>query len=170
MDFRLRHFSHQPVYYPFYKSNSTETTLYKSQKPVRKIDVGQHWIISTRVIQKYPDLPPGARTASSTALCHWVQLYRYFVSQSNEFCRHNLLCCFWTGIDCCCWFRYRLSPETSGYTIVQYVTSQLEVDLLCMEHRIRRIGTTEFLSVPFHISNFANSDSAFTEFLLNWWW
>jgi hypothetical protein len=41
-------------------------------------------------IQKFP----GARTANGTALCHWVQLYRYFVSRSSEFCRHNPLCCF----------------------------------------------------------------------------
>jgi hypothetical protein len=36
-------------------------------------------------IQKFPDLPPGARTANGTALCQWVQLYRYFVSQSSSF-------------------------------------------------------------------------------------
>jgi len=45
-----------------------------------------------------------------------VQLYRYFVSQSSEFCRHNPLCCFSTSV--CCLFRYRLSPETFGYTLV----------------------------------------------------
>jgi len=44
-----------------------------------------------------------------------VQLYRYFVSQSSEFCRHNPLCCFSTSV---CLFRYRLSPETFGYTLV----------------------------------------------------
>jgi hypothetical protein len=50
-----------------------------------------------------------------------VQLYRYFVSQSGEFCRHNHLCCFSTWVYCCCCcclFRYRLSPETFGYTLV----------------------------------------------------
>jgi hypothetical protein len=36
-------------------------------------------------IQKFPDWPPGARTANGTALCHYVQLYRYFVSQPSEF-------------------------------------------------------------------------------------
>jgi hypothetical protein len=46
-----------------------------------------------------------------------VQLYRYFVSQSIEFCHHNSLCCFSTSV-CCCLFRYRLSPETFGYTLV----------------------------------------------------
>jgi len=48
-----------------------------------------------------------------------VQLYRYFVSHSSEFCRHNPLCCFSTsntkGKRI---FRYRFSPETSGYTLV----------------------------------------------------
>jgi hypothetical protein len=47
-------------------------------------------------IQKFLDWPPGARTTNGTALCRWVQLYRYFVSQSSEFCRHNPLCCFST--------------------------------------------------------------------------
>jgi hypothetical protein len=56
-------------------------------------------------IQKFPDWPPGARTANGTALCHYLQLYRYFVSQSIEFCRHNPS-------------SYRLSPETSGYTLI----------------------------------------------------
>jgi hypothetical protein len=69
-------------------------------------------------IQKLPDWPPGARTANGTALCHQVQLYRYFVSQSSEFCRHNPLCCLLTSIYCCKRiFHYRLSPETYGYTI-----------------------------------------------------
>jgi len=34
-------------------------------------------------IQKFPDWPPGARIANGTAPCDWVQLYRYFVSQSS---------------------------------------------------------------------------------------
>jgi len=34
-----------------------------------------------------------------------VQLYRYFVSQSSEFCRHNPLCWFSTSV-CCCLFCY----------------------------------------------------------------
>jgi len=36
-------------------------------------------------IQKFPDWPPGVRTANGAALCHKVQLYRYFVSQSSGF-------------------------------------------------------------------------------------
>jgi hypothetical protein len=75
-------------------------------------------------IQKFPDLPPGARTANGTTLCYYVQLYRHFVSQSSEFCRHNTICFFSTGVYCycccccCCLFRYRLSPETFGRTLV----------------------------------------------------
>jgi hypothetical protein len=67
----------------------------------------------------FPDWPPGARTANSTALYHYVQLYRYFVSQSSEFGSHNPLCCFSASIYCCrCLFCYRLSSETFGYTLV----------------------------------------------------
>jgi len=71
-------------------------------------------------IQKFPNWPPGARTANGTALYNLVQLYRHFVSQSSEFCRHNPLCCFSTsstkGKRI---FRYRLLPETFGYTLVR---------------------------------------------------
>jgi len=52
-------------------------------------------------IQKFPDWPRGSRTANGTTFCHWMQLFRYFVSQSSEFCRHNHLCCFWTSVYCC---------------------------------------------------------------------
>jgi hypothetical protein len=41
-------------------------------------------------IQKFPDWLPGARTSNDTALYHWMQLYRYFMSQSSEFCSYNL--------------------------------------------------------------------------------
>jgi hypothetical protein len=70
-------------------------------------------------IQKFPDWLLGARTANGIALCHWVQLHRYFVNQSSEFFRHNPFCCFSTNVYCCKHiFRYRLSPETFGYTLV----------------------------------------------------
>jgi len=36
-------------------------------------------------IQKFPDWPPGARTANGTAVCHQMRFYRYFMSQSSEF-------------------------------------------------------------------------------------
>jgi len=71
------------------------------------------------VYPKFPDWPPGARTANGTALCHYLQLYRCFVSQSSEFCRHNPLRCFLTSVYFCCrLFRYRLSLDTFGYTLV----------------------------------------------------
>jgi len=70
-------------------------------------------------IQKFPDWPPGARTANGTALCHYVQLCSYFVSQSSEFWRHNPSCCVLTSnTKCKRIFRYQLSSETFGYTHV----------------------------------------------------
>jgi len=46
-------------------------------------------------------------------------LYRYFVSQSSEFCRHKTLCCFSTSVYCCKHiFRYRRKPESFGCTFV----------------------------------------------------
>jgi hypothetical protein len=66
-------------------------------------------------IQKFTDWPPGAITANDS--WHYVQLYRYFVSQSSEFCCHNSLCSFSIS-NYCSLFRYRLSPETFGYTLV----------------------------------------------------
>jgi hypothetical protein len=77
-------------------------------------------------IQKFTDWLPGARTANGTALCHWVQLYRYFVSQSSEFCRHSPLCCFSSCVYCCL-FRYRISTETFGYTLVYVVHLSLSL-------------------------------------------
>jgi hypothetical protein len=75
-------------------------------------------------IQKFPVWPPGAKTANGTALCYRVQLYRYFVSQSSEFCRHSPLCCFSMSVCCCCCyclFCHRLSLETFGYTLVHSI-------------------------------------------------
>jgi hypothetical protein len=86
--------------------------------PVTSLSRGATMCIDTRVYQKFPDWSPGARTANGTAFCHEVQFYRYFVSQSNEFCRHNPLCCFSTSVCSCCLFRYRLSSETFGYNLV----------------------------------------------------
>jgi hypothetical protein len=64
-------------------------------------------------IQKFLDCLPCMRTASGTALCQYVQLYHYFVSQSSEFYHHNPLCCFWmSSTKDKCIFRYWLSPET----------------------------------------------------------
>jgi hypothetical protein len=70
-------------------------------------------------IQKFPDWPPGVITANGTALCHKVQLYLYFVSESSEFCCHNPLCCFSTSnTKGKLIFHYWLNPETFWYTLV----------------------------------------------------
>jgi hypothetical protein len=63
-------------------------------------------------IQKFPDWLPAARTANGTAISHYVQFYRYFVSQSSEFCRHSPLRCFLTSVYCYkLIFRYDLVRE-----------------------------------------------------------
>jgi hypothetical protein len=74
---------------------------------------------STRVCPKVFGLAAWSENCKRHAFCHYVQLYRYFMSQSNEFCRHNPLCCFSTSVCCCYVFRYRLGPETFGYTLVE---------------------------------------------------
>jgi hypothetical protein len=40
-------------------------------------------------IQKFPDWPPGARTANGTALRHWMYFIAILWSQSSKFCSHN---------------------------------------------------------------------------------
>jgi hypothetical protein len=77
------------------------------------MNLGMVW----ECIQKFLDRPPGVRTANGTAFCHYIQLYRYFVSQSSEFFHQNPLCCFLKNV-CCCLFQYQLSPETFGYTLI----------------------------------------------------
>jgi hypothetical protein len=73
-----------------------------------------------------------------------VLLYRYFVSQSSEFCRHNPLYCVSTSVYCCKdIFRYRLSPETFGYTLVNEEGSAGSQDNLCgrpIRHSCRQEG------------------------------
>jgi len=56
--------------------------------------------------------------------CKWYSslplgaLYCYLMTQSSEFCHHNPLCCLSTSVYFCRpTFRYRLSPETFGYTL-----------------------------------------------------
>jgi len=44
-----------------------------------------HFLRYRGCIQKFPDWPRGARTVNGTALCHKMQLYRYFMSQSSKF-------------------------------------------------------------------------------------
>jgi hypothetical protein len=107
-----------------------------------------------RMYQKFPDWPLGARTANGTALCHYVQLYHYYVSQSNEFCRHNPLCYFSTSVYFYyCLFRYLLSPETFGYTLVYHTLhmefSHLRIRIfITQKHTGSRTGTIHIVIVP----------------------
>jgi hypothetical protein len=77
--------------------------------------------------RKYEDVSKSFRTGLLERELQMVQLsatrcscIAIIVSQSSESCRHNTLCCFSTSVYCyCCLFRYRLSPETFGYTLVR---------------------------------------------------
>jgi hypothetical protein len=76
-------------------------------------------VIIRGCIQKFPDWPPEARTANGRAICHYMQLYSNSVSQPSEFCRHNPSKGIATSnTKSTHIFRYRLSPETFGYTLV----------------------------------------------------
>jgi hypothetical protein len=77
------------------------------------------YFMCTKVYPKVSGLAAWSENANSTVLCHSVQLYRYFVSQSSEVCRHNPLCCFsMSNTKDKHISRYRLSPETFGYAVV----------------------------------------------------
>jgi hypothetical protein len=79
-----------------------------------------------------------------------VQLYRYFVSQSREFCRHNPLCCFSTnntkGKHI---FRYRLGPETFGYTLVYMLCTVIMYLQRNTRINIKLIGSVNFQRLYF---------------------
>jgi hypothetical protein len=92
----------------------------------------------------YTRLYPKVRgLAAWSENCKWYSslplgaLYRYLVIQSSEFCRRNPLCCFSASVYCCCYvFRYRLSPETFGYTLVVVFVQDIakfnqKVELCC---------------------------------------
>jgi hypothetical protein len=70
-------------------------------------------------ILKFPDWPPGSEN------CNWYSSppLGAVVSPFCEFCRHNPLCCFSTSVYCYL-FRYRLSPETFGYTLLTRTVTQ----------------------------------------------
>jgi hypothetical protein len=74
-----------------------------------------HWRACTRMYLKVSEL------AAWSENCKWHNSLPLgtVVSQSGEFCRHNPLCCFSTNVYCYKGiFRYRLSPETFGYTLL----------------------------------------------------
>jgi len=86
-------------------------------------------------------------------LCHKVQLYRYFVSQSSEFCCYNPLCFFSTSVCCCCCsFRYQLSQETFRYTLVSamFVTLLPQWQSACgiLKNETRHFSNFDQLGFP----------------------
>jgi hypothetical protein len=84
-------------------------------------------------IQKFPDWPPGARTLVQLSATRCSCIAILWVSLVT-FAAITPLCCFSTNASCCCLFRYRLSPETFGYTLV-YGTGQRYVKVkfsLCL--------------------------------------
>jgi hypothetical protein len=77
-------------------------------------------------IQKFPDRPPGARTANVIALCHWVQLYRYYMSRSSEFWAITL----WRG-------QQRVIPKVSVYFVIDSVRKRLDTPSYLHEYKAR---------------------------------
>jgi len=68
-----------------------------------------------------------------------VQHYRYFVSQSSEFCRHNPLCCFSTNVYCCCLFHYDSVWKLLGtplYMCLQVITTSAYFNCYCITHTV----------------------------------
>jgi hypothetical protein len=55
-------------------------------------------VYSTKVYPKVSWLDTWSENCKWYNSLHCMQLYRYFVSQSSEFCRHNPLCCFSTSV------------------------------------------------------------------------
>jgi hypothetical protein len=86
--------------------------------------LGTNWFLCTTSTRVYPKVSglaawsENSKWYSSLTLGAVVSL---FCESVSEFCRHNSLCCFSTSVYCCCLFRYRLSPETFGYTLVWYI-------------------------------------------------
>jgi hypothetical protein len=75
------------------------------------------FILEGKLTRVYPKVPEMAAWREDCK----VQLYRYFVRQSSEVCRHEPLCCFSTSVYCCyycCLLRYRLNSGTFGYTLL----------------------------------------------------
>jgi hypothetical protein len=79
--------------------------------------------------------------------CKWysslplgAELYRYFVSQSSEFFRHNPLC-FSVLNECLLFlFHYRLSPETFGYSSVCQIHRLIaSSDTTIIYHELRKM-------------------------------
>jgi hypothetical protein len=96
---------------------------YRNTEEERGLDSPDYLIPNTFLYKVYTRVYPkvsGLAAWRENCKCYRsLPLYRYFVSQYSEFCRHNPLCGFSTGVYCCKGiFRYRLSPETFGHTLL----------------------------------------------------
>jgi hypothetical protein len=90
-----------------------------------------------RCIQKFSDWPARARTANGTALCHYMQLYRYFVSQSSKFCRHNPLCWFSTSACCCSVVTvYFVTTQSGNFWIHPHIISIISWSKCLFQNRM----------------------------------
>jgi hypothetical protein len=78
-------------------------------------------------IQKFQDWSPGATTANGTAVCHWVQLYRYFVSQSSEFCHNNPLCCSSASVCIVVSVYISLSTQSGNFWVHSLIWTHVKV-------------------------------------------
>jgi hypothetical protein len=83
------------------------------KNPIRCTETVEEVRTNKRVYPKVSGLAPWSEN------CKWYSSLPLgaVVSLFCEFCRHNPLCCFSMSVYCCL-FRYWLSPETSGYTLV----------------------------------------------------
>jgi hypothetical protein len=69
-------------------------------------------------------------------------MYRYFVSQSRQFCCHNPLSCFSTYVYCCCCclFRYDLVRKRLDKSLYVALVSQQQQILLIFISYVEHIG------------------------------
>jgi hypothetical protein len=111
-------YSHPAFTSPYHSFFTTYTRFQLSHASYYYAYIFKHRCC-TSLYPKVSGLAAWSENCKCTVLCHWVQLYCYFVSQSSKSGRHNPLSCFWTSVYCCKRiFRYRLSPETFGYSLV----------------------------------------------------
>jgi len=125
----------------------------------KKIDTSVHlWMC----IQKFPDGPPGAGTSNGTSFLHYVQLYRYFVSQSSQFCPIYVCVASEWVFYCCVYFvidSIRKLLDTPSYIFVPpfsmfiYITVQASVNPLATSHHV----TTCFRKVHLFLYRSHNS-------------
>jgi hypothetical protein len=106
------------------QSRSGHGSIEKNSQPPRNPIVEPVLAVNPLGTRVYPNV---SGLAARSENCKWYSslplgaVVSLFVSQSSEFCRHNLLCCLSvTNTKGKRIFRYRLSPETFGGIVVWY--------------------------------------------------